>query len=229
MKKLISALLFLCFSFNLSAQSEEKRTFSELKKIIIKGNFEVILVESEQNFVQYKSETDITSDKILTVVKGEELFVSINDKIKPKKLEKVTLTVGYKKIKALEMEDFLSLQVKNSLNIDELELDFAGETQSTIDGKFKELKVHISEKASLKLTGECKNFDIEGEDDAFLAAPDFVCENIEIEVKGKGSYVVNAVKSLEASLSGEGEIVYKGQPKKTKFETKGGGLIKPFQ
>jgi hypothetical protein len=229
MKKSFLYLVCVFFTFSSFAQTEEKRTFAELKKLVIKGNFDVILEASDVNFVQFKSETNITSDKILTSVKNDELSVSINDKVKPNKLGKVVLIVGYKKLKALEIEDFASLTVKDKLDLDELDLAFGGNTQSVLDGKIKNLKVKIKDKASLKISGECKNFEIEGKEDAFLTATEFVCEAVKISVKGKGSYLINAVKDLNASMNGEGEIVYKGQPKKMKIDTKGGGVIKPLQ
>ena len=229
MKKLVCLLLLLTLSGRIFAQTEEKRTFSEVKKMNIAGGFDITFTESENVFVQFKSETEITSDKILTTVKGDELFVSVNDKVKPNKLGKISLIIGYKKLKSLEVKDFISLNVKNKLDLDELELKFGGETQSTLDLKVNTLTVEMKDKASLKVTGECKNFEVTGKDDSFLTAPDFICENIEISVKGKGSFIVNPVKSLEASLNGTGEIVYKGQPKKLEIDAKGGGVIKPLQ
>lgn len=229
MKKVILSIAFMFCALSIFAQSEEKRTFSELKKLKIKGNFDIVLEASEQNFVHFKSETEITSDKILTTVKSDELTVAVNEKVKPNKLGKVVLTIGYKKLKALEIEDFASLTVKDKVDLDELELTFGGQTQSILEGKIGTLKVKIKDKASLKISGECKNFEIEGKEDAFLTATEFVCDEIKISVKGKGSYLINAVKELNASMNGEGEIVYKGQPKKMKIDTKGGGVIKPLQ
>lgn len=94
----------------------------------------------------------------------------------------------------------------------------AVEVSGVVDGDVtgiasETFKVDISGVGDMTLSGECGDLDAQVSGVGDLDADELKCKNVDVDVSGVGSASVYASESVEASVSGMGEINVSGSPK----------------
>ena len=157
---------------------------------------------------------DANSDYALTITTDENILSEIVLKNANKKLEilqdkwiqptkMVDIKIGIKGLTLLEVGGYGKTKVIN-LNEDEFRLtNLVGNV--TLEGKVNTLKFSME-------TGELKAFEL-------------VAQNIRGDIWSHGEAEVNAISSLEGTISGSGKLVYQKMPKVFKIKTKNKGEV----
>ena len=241
---LFFAVLFIsCESF---AQETETRKVSSFNKLEASGSSDVIIEKGDENLITIKYR-GIDPKKIITEVKNEVLKVY---------LEKgnyqntsVTVYITYKNLEAISNSGSGNLRCISDLAAPEFRISNSGSGNFECQGNIKaeQLSCSLSGSGNAKIasieTGSLElsmsgsgDFDIakgtasrlslqksgSGDFEAFGVKSD-VCT---LSMSGSGDVEISANKTIEARMSGSGNITYKGDAVVNKIRSSGSGEIK---
>ncbi len=181
---------------------EEIRTVPKFEAIDLSGSF-LAEIECGAN----PSLKIIAEDNIIPLiavkVKDGKLQVYTKKSVSPRKEIKLVITVG--DLKSIESSGASSLLVTD-INNDDLMVNCSGASSIELFGRTEKFEVNISGAADLK-AGELK------------------AEIVNIDISGASNAIVFAAQSLNAQVSGVGNIDYYGNPPKIKTNVSGVGSI----
>ncbi len=117
----------------------------------------------------------------------------------------------------------------NDFELSGLKLVCTGVSVTELDIQVNEsLEVELQDAAKMTLEGTGKNLQVRMEGAAELDAFYYEAENVEISARGACNAGVYASQSLDASSSGNTEILYKGNPETTTFDEGTGSTIAEY-
>jgi hypothetical protein len=229
-----------------SAQKTETRKVSTFNKLEIGGSFDAVLRQGSEPSVKIIAE-NIDTKKILTVTDGNTLKISLengnyhNIKIK--------LEVTYESLAALNKSGSGNLTCESDLSSSNgFDLNSNGSGNVTIQGRIKAGEVSIDRSGSgdMKLAGlEAEtlhmsfsgsgNFNVDNGNaktqsirlngSGNVSAYGLKTETCSAAVSGSGDIEVNVSNSIDASITGSGNINYTGNAEVKKIEVHGSGKI----
>lgn len=215
---LVIALLVLC-SFTIGDRNErikgsgtikqEVRTQNAFKSISTSGNYNVYIQQGSKRDIQIEADDNLLQ-YIETTVDGNELRINTKKgyEIKPSKTINIYVTV--EELEALNSSGSGGFYSKSGLKGDKVVFSFSGSTVADMDLTSNALNVRISGSSKVNLKGNIPstNYGISGSGD--IEAFDLHSDNVRVEVSGSGKLNVFADKKLDISVSGMGNVRYKG-------------------
>jgi len=204
----------------------ERRSVSDFDELRIGGNFEVILKESSNPFVQ------INTDENLLQFIDAEVDAGILKITQQKKLiskKKIRLIINYLELKEIRTMGAALIKNEDYLRSKDLEIrmDGAGVIDLKVYGEG--LKVVLSGAGIVSLAGEVQEQELQLTGAGKLEAFDLVSEVCDISVGGLGSAEIYVTEKLNAKIEGVGSINYAGDPEDIVTEINGLGKIKPVE
>jgi hypothetical protein len=188
---------------------QEVRSQNPFKSISTSGTYNVYIQQGSKKDIQIEADDNLLP-YIVTSVDGNELRINTKKgfDIKPTKTINVYVTV--EELEELNSSGSGGFYSKNSLKGDKVKFSFSGSTIVDMDLNSNALNVRISGSSKVNLKGNIPqtNYGISGSGniDAFSLRSD----NVKVEVSGSGKLDVFADKKLDISVSGMGNIRYKG-------------------
>ena len=123
----------------------------------------------------------------------------------------------------------MDLTTEGKFTENELEIEISGATNAKLDHAVQKLGVSCSGGCKLNLKGMANSFNLDGSGAVDVFAYDMLTESVSIEISGAGKAEVNVSKEIKASISGAGNVRYKGNPAKVWSDVSGAGSIKKDQ
>ncbi len=119
----------------------------------------------------------------------------------------------------------LTVQIKSNV-LKKLIHDGASDV-NLIDLKEKSLSITLSGSGSIKAKGNVEQLSASISGSGEVMAKDLLCNQADIQISGSGNVNITAKDLLKAIISGAGEIIYYGNPKKVEPNITGSGSIEP--
>ncbi len=167
------------------------------------GDTESLTIEAEDNLLQYL-ETDVIGDRL-------EIHITPNKNIQPKEQINYYLTVV--SLDSVELSGLGDIQLP-TLEATDFTLEISGAGNISIASlEAKSLDVTLSGLGSLRIDGgTVSDQRVEISGSGSYDARDLENQQAAITVSGLGSAVVQVSDSLEADISGSGNVNYYGSP-----------------
>ena len=241
---LFFAVLFTsCASF---AQNKETRKVASFNKIDASGSPDVVIEQGDENSITIEY-SGIDPDKIITEVKNETLKVRLENG--SYRNINVTFYITYKNIEGISNSGSGNLRCISDLTASKFRISNSGSGNLVCQGKITADKLSCSlsgsgngeiasiETGSLELSmsgsgdfeidkGSVTRLSIQksgsGDFEAFGLKSD-VCT---VSMSGSGDVEIGVDKTIEARMSGSGNITYKGDAMINKIRSSGSGDIK---
>lgn len=236
MKKLIiiPALLFCVAAIGQAT----KKTFElpEFKGIYVNSGYTVYLKQTNKQEVIAEADADILS---ITNILVENGILMINMEKKPEtgnksvwsKIEdlKVNPTmkvyVSVRDINELQVNGSGKIISENSLASNNLNLLVSGSGEMNVDIKGDELTAEVTGAGSLIIKGYASNLNVRLSGSGSLKAFNCPVPKATITLSGSGEAEVNVEETLNASITGSGNIRHKGNTKSVVRKIYGSGTI----
>ena len=201
----------------------ERRMMDDFEQLKIGGNFEVLLVNGDQPYLEINTDENLVSF-IDTEVNQRILIVTQQKKLISKK--KIKLIVHYVQLSEIRVMGAAYITNEGYLVEEDLEIRMDG--AGIIDLKLRndKLKVVLSGAGMVKLAGEVSEQDLNLTGAGKLEAFDLESRTCKIVVGGLGGAEVFVTDKLEARIEGIGGIEYAGEPEDLITEINGLGKIK---
>ena len=203
----------------------QERTVSAFDEVEVGGNFKVyviqgelkpVRIEGDQNLLEY-IEFEETGDELKSRTRS-----GVN--LHPTGDMKIYLTSpNFKSIQASGASDILSEGKINNDSDIKINVSGAGTIRMNIDAPA--IESGISGSGNIELTGETKDLALRISGAGGAKCFDMKAENTKVEISGAGDADVFASVRLEASVSGAGNVSYKGDPKTVDQHVSGAGSV----
>lgn len=183
--------------------ASEQREIDNFDRLDLSGAFLVKVKIGNSTDLKIESDRNLLK-YIKTVVKGNTLEISSKKDLRPKK--KIVIYITTPELNDVSVSGANDLFV-NGLKNDEFFVNLSGAGSVNVEGETDDLQVSISGAANLN-------------------AKDLIAENVSIDISGAADAEVYANESLNATVSGVGNVVYYGNPKSINPKVSGVGSIK---
>jgi hypothetical protein len=188
----------------------ENRRVSKAEKIILKGNFDIVLVPGKTTSVLIETDENLQKYVLLSESNNELVFKS-KPKFNLKSDHGIKITITTPNLTGIYLAG--SGNVKGTDKFtggNELKIDIAGQGDVDLSVNTPRVEVEVKGSGNVNLQGETKNasFDIAGTGDC--NAELLKSENASIKIAGNGNVKVYADLSLNIKIMGSGDVFYKG-------------------
>ncbi len=181
----------------------EKRNIEDFSEIELSGAFDVNLTIDDKTTLEIKGDENLLK-YIKTEVDGNTLSISTKKDLRPK--NKIVINITTPELNAISVSGANDLVVKNLKN-EEFFVNLSGAGSVNVEGETDELQVEISGAAN-------------------LYAKELIANKVSVNISGASDAEVYAKESLDANVSGVGNITYYGNPSKVTPQISGVGSIK---
>ncbi len=203
----------------------EARNVNQFQGIKNSGSINVEIIQAETHTVKVEADDNIM-EYVITKIEDGMLRISLKNNTSFRNIN-VTVYVTTQSIKKLSVSGSGTIISKNILKDDEqieMKVTGSGEINVTVDAP--SIVSDISGSGKITAQGRTKNFDCKISGSGDLTGRNLLSENTIINVSGSGNAHVFASVSLQAKVSGSGDIYYSGNPASPKIQTSGSGSIK---
>jgi hypothetical protein len=222
LKPYFIAIPALLFSIVAAAQTVNERKLEHFNKVVAGDKIIVQLLKSDHESAQIKVQ-GIDASKVKTEVSDGTLTLSIYGESFTKK--KVMVTVNYKEIKSITVNNGSEVSTGNLFKADTLKADLKSGGVLYLDLDVTCLIAKIAEGGLLSAEGYATSQDVTVSSLSTLSAFDLESDKIKIKAVTGGKAKINVEEELDAEASSNGYITYKGTPAKLKQTANSGGSI----
>jgi hypothetical protein len=225
---LLAVLVTCSFSSLAQEKSSADRNLSSFNSVAVSGAMDVFLTEGDTEKARIEAE-GIEIDEITTEVNGDELKIGIKNKNGMwswNSKMKVKVYVTYRQLKAVKSSGSSDIFCKSTLKADEFSINISGSGDLSGDMDVKTLSVSVSGSADVKVGGKAETQDVVISGSGDFKGEDLKGKYVKVKISGSGDAKVWAEESIEARVSGSGDVVYKGNPSKEVSKVSGSGTIR---
>jgi len=181
---------------------EEYRDIGDFSKIEVSGAFSVYVTVGESTSLKIETDDNLLK-YIKTRVVGNTLEIYTKKEISPKTKLKVTLTTP--ELTSIDASGANSIKAKGIFG-DRFYIDLSGACNADLEGEIEKLYIDISG------AGNCDSRELNA-------------EHVKVDLSGASNADVYASESLDADVSGVGNIDFWGDPENVKTDVSGIGSI----
>ena len=205
----------------------EDRKVADFKGISISGSYNYYIKQGSTNAVRVEAPAKLLP-YIVTEVKGGVLNVTTRNHTNWGNLfnnEKIAIYITAKDINSIQFSGSGDVYFKEGINTTDMHISMSGSGDLTGKLTAKSVDCSLTGSGDLTLSGSTENAKIRLVGSGDLSTRQLQTVNTYVEVVGSGDASVNATGSLNAKLSGSGDINYSGNPKSVSKSKSGSGDI----
>lgn len=236
MKKILfPALLFLTFqSFGQKWKSirgdgnttSVTRTVEAFTGISSEGSWNVEITEGTPGTVTLKGDENLLP-YIETTVKNGVLSIKSKGEVNLRSNSKITVEVTMNQINSLKLSGSGGINGKGGFTSDgNTDIAVSGSGNLNLDfDTFKDLTVQVSGSGNIRLNGNTRSMHAHVSGSGNIDCRDTRANDLTAMVSGSGNIKVHADKSINAVISGSGDIFYTGNPENIAKVVSGSGRV----
>ena len=205
------------------------KTTTEYDGIEAGGFFDVELVSGKEGNIKIKGEENLL-EFINVEVNNNLLKIYIDKK---KQLEcsnnkKIVITVPFDKIDTLKFSGSGDVYTQTKISGPSLELKLTGSGNMKIDTDATKVAASLVGSGDILLSGKTTDLDLNLTGSGDIDSKTLLANNAKAKVAGSGDIKVNSTGKLSATVSGSGNIQYKGKPESLDKVVSGSGSITSY-
>ena len=189
-----------------------------IKATLVPGSEGELLLEGEENLLQH----------IITEVSGNQLTLKAEKgyQLEPSRgSEGIRIRVPVTDLRALEVSGAAHISARDGFTFGDLEIDGSGAGEMDLAFSATHLEVEVSGACEITLRGSTESLEVRGSGASNLNAFDLQAQTAEARLSGAANVKISVSQSLEAEVSGAGDLRYRGNPEKLQSRASGGGSI----
>lgn len=203
----------------------EQRTASSFTALQVSGSSEVRLkqdsvlsvrVEGDENLLPYIEVYNEGNRLVIRTRRGYNL--------KPRK--GLVVYVSSPAYNNITVSGAGEVKTENSItNAEKLNITVSGAGEIKMDVNAPVITTDISGAGDITLKGKARDFDLDVSGAGNINCYDLLTENTNLQISGAGDAKVFASVKLTGSVSGAGDVTYKGNPAQKDVRTSGAGSV----
>jgi len=215
----------------ISDPNVQVRQVEKFEGVNVSGAIELYISQGSQAVAVSASDKDLV-DEIVTEVKGGILYIRFKSKKSWWSDQWNTTGRKFKAYVSAEKINFVSLsgsgniRIEGTLKAPELGIQLSGSGNVSGNIVTDDLDLRQSGSGNIKLTGNAGKAEFSCSGSGNVICADLVTDNCRVTLSGSGNAEVNVNKELSASISGSGNIRYRGNGNLVNASTAGSGKIR---
>nr|WP_298927624.1 head GIN domain-containing protein [uncultured Allomuricauda sp.] len=204
-----------------------ERSVGDYDAVALAGWFDVELVAGDEGELTLKGESNLL-EYIKTEVKNGKLIVKVEKgvNLKPSNWNSgIYITVPVEAINSVTLSGSGDIVGKTTLKSDNFDTRISGSGDITLAIEAENVEATLSGSGDINLEGRATNLDIQVSGSGDIKAYELEAEFATVQVSGSADVKVTVNQSIDARVSGSGDISYRGNPKKIKSKSSGAGDI----
>ncbi|MCL6266432.1 head GIN domain-containing protein [Flagellimonas myxillae] len=238
MKKLITLTLALSMVAVTNAQWGKRvkgngnvvtieRSVGDYDEVAMAGWFNLELVAGTEGEITLKGESNLL-EHIKTEVKNGKLVIKqergVN--LRPSSWNSgIVVTVPVKDINAVSLSGSGDIVGHTTLKADDFHASMSGSGDVSLTVEAQNVSASLSGSGDINLEGKTTDLNVQVSGSGDVKAYDLEAEFVTAQVSGSADIKVTANQSIDARVSGSGDISYRGNPKKINSKSSGSGDI----
>ena len=205
----------------------EKINVSDYEEIVLEVPANIIYRQIAQSepFLQVLVDQNIFPSLDISVQNGRLIIAQKNDSLlKPTRF---TIYANSKNLSKLEVKGNGNIHLENEVNARNMEILISGTGDLKSDSLYCEnLCIRIKGTGDVEIKGAATHatFDISGTGD--IKAFDCLVSHLDCSIQGSGDVETSVHEKLNVSISGTGDLLYKGHPESVTTDIRGAGEIR---
>jgi hypothetical protein len=189
---------------------------SELEIHLIQGPEYNIKIEGEENIIQLM---DIKME-------GDVLKVGLKDHVSINTSHPLKVFITAPEFREIEGSGACSFTTDGTLtSTSDIKLDLSGACELRMNIDAAKIEVDASGATEINIKGKARDFSVDASGASSIHCYDLLTENTTLEISGGGDAEVFASRLLTVSISGAGDVKYKGNPASVKQDISGAGEV----
>ncbi len=206
----------------------ETRNISNFKGVESSIAADIVLKQGSSFKVRVEGQKNIL-DMLKTELKGTSLKISFEKGYSVNYNANLKIYVEAPDFESLGMSGSGNVRGDGKLSGNLLSISISGSGDFDLDDiQYQEMDLGISGSGDVTISGFASRVDMRISGSGDVKAGDLKAQSVKCQVSGSGNITCNAQKSLEAYVSGSGDIRYKGKPESVKTKVSGSGDIDPL-
>lgn len=204
-----------------------ERSVGDYDGVSLAGWFDVDLVAGNEGEITLKGESNLL-EHIITEVKDGVLVIKTEKglELKPSNWNSgILITVPVESISSVSLSGSGDIVGRTIIESDRFSTRIAGSGDITLAVQAKEMEASLSGSGDINLSGRTTDFDVMVSGSGDIKAYELEAEFVKATVSGSADIRVTANQSIDAKVSGSGDIHYRGNPKKINSKSSGSGDI----
>lgn len=228
MRALILIMLLLlsgctCIDGSGDVVLKEDYVVSYFDSVNLMGAADIYITQGDKNSLRVEAEDNLF-DHLRFDVFNNELNIEQKTCIKPSKPIKVFVTMN--DVKRLSVSGAGRLVSENELSSPDITVDISGAGETDLNVRTQKLTVDISGAGDTVFTGNADRFVYTLSGSGELDAGSLKTAITDVKISGAGDALVDAEQDLFVTVSGTGDVLYKGNPMVTSDISGSGKLEK---
>jgi len=223
MKIKTTLFLLLFTSLHLFSQGNFEKELDTFNKIIVSGNFNVQIIESEQEKIVVKVENyDIKN------ISAEAKEGVLNLKHKPvlNTKFKIYVFIYYKELNDIVLHAGSLVHNSKELNSDTLNIKVSSGSETDLIVKTEKLDLNSSIAGTLKIKGSAESLNLKANSGGIIHASSLKVDSADVKISNGSVVHLDVHKFLKAKILSKAYLDSKGDPEKKEIETRFGGSYK---
>ncbi len=204
------------------SQNTVNRNVGPFNRLYVGDRMVVNLVKSDHEAISIKTQ-EMSPENIVSVIKDNTLRLTIVREIFGK--GKVYVTVYYKNLKALDVQNGAEVSTETLFKSDSLTVVLKSGGTLYLDADVNYLNSYVVEGSLLSAEGYAVTHDIVVATSATVSAFDLESEMVKVKASSGGKAKINVEKQLTAETASGGYIAYRGNPAIKNLNSNRGGEI----
>lgn len=216
---------------NAVTANTEDRHLSGFNAVNVAGSFDVYFEQGSAESVKVEAPEDIIGH-IITEVNGGVLKIYNKHDVNFQwgdwfggHHKKIAIYVTAKDLNSISVSGSGDVYFKEGITTDRLKINVSGSGDILGKVSVKTLETRISGSGDVKISGSAESSAVSINGSGDFTARNLLTANTSIRVSGSGDAEVNVSNSLNASVSGSGDIRYTGNAKNISTAKSGSGDI----
>lgn len=200
----------------------EERNIEGFHQLKCSGGFDVELIKSTNKTIKVITDENLL-DNVETYVRAGTLHVKSRNIGNASEL---SLKIHYENLDKISSSGAVEIHSDDVMEAENLDIKSSGASEINLSLDVRKIDLNYSGASKTSLSGKAEDFVYKGSGASKLKAYDLEADHAKIKLSGAGSARIFARKSLSASVSGAGNVYYKGNPEKLQTNMSGAGNIR---
>ncbi|MBE8727912.1 head GIN domain-containing protein [Flavobacterium hungaricum] len=226
----VTALLFASCNFNFNAiegsgnVTTEKRTVQgDFKNVKVSNAIDLVIEQSDSKEIIVEADDNLQNEIITKVENGTLIIKCKYSSFRNVTMKKVTVKMPV--IDKLEASSASTIQSKNVIQGENIELETSSAATMDIDMESDNISLESSSGSSISIEGKALKIKTAASSGANINADKLLANEVDAEASSGGSVNVHSIVSLKAKASSGGSVNYTGSPKTVEKTAQSGGNV----
>jgi len=207
----------------------QTRQTANYDKVSVSGSFDVQLVRGEEGEITLKGEENLL-EHIEVYVKNNVLILKVKDNINLSSSwnKTITIEVPVIEITGVKLLGSGDISTQTTLKATDFNAAVSGSGDISLAIEATNLYVQISGSGDINLSGSADDLTVKVSGSGDVNAYDVAAQDATVTVSGSADVTLTVKGTLNAKVSGSGDIQYKGNPKKVVSKVSGSGDVNGY-